>query len=78
MRDLGEISYGAVIRLDEQHAGNFQPQADDPLDEPGQRGLIWQLAAKSRRVRAHGDLAIIELRAGRGARLTCEDDLVCG
>jgi len=26
--------------LDEKHVGNFKPQADDPLDEPGQRCLI--------------------------------------
>jgi len=56
--------------------GNFKPQADDPLDEPGQRGLIWQLAAKSCRFRAYGDPAVVEFCAGRGARLATEGDLV--
>ncbi len=63
--------------LDEKYAGNFKPEADDPLDQSGQRCLILQLAAKSCRVRAYGDLAVVEFRAGRGARLAAEGDLVC-
>ena len=64
--------------LNEKHVRNFKPQADDALDEPGQRCLIGQLAAQGGRVRAHGDLAVVEFRAGRGAGLAPEGDLVRG
>jgi len=55
----------------------FKPEAGDPLHEPGQGGLIWQLGAKGCRARAYGDLAVVEFCAYGGARLTGESDLVC-
>ena len=58
------------------HLGYFEVEADDPLDEPGQRALIWQIGAKGRRARAQDDFAVVEFRAHRGARLAREGDLV--
>ena len=58
------------------HLGNFEVEADDPLDEPGQRGLIWQIGAKGRRIRSEDDFAVIEFCAHRRARLAREGDLI--
>jgi hypothetical protein len=57
--------------------GYFEVEADDPLDEPGQRALIWQLGAKGCRACSQGDLAVVKFRAHRWARLTRKGDLVC-
>jgi len=45
------------------HVDQFQPEAGDPLQEPGEGCLIWQLGAKSRRPRANGYLAVVEFCA---------------
>ncbi len=58
------------------YLGNFEVEADDPLDEPGQRALIRQIGAKGRRARSQDDFAVIELCAHRRARLAREGDLV--
>jgi hypothetical protein len=58
------------------HVDHFKPEAGDPLHEPGESSLIGQLCAKSRRARADGDFAIVELCAKCGARLPCESDLI--
>jgi hypothetical protein len=65
-----------IPRRHEARVDDFQPQAGDPLHEPGQGGLIRQLGAKGRHIRADGDLAVIEFRAQRGACLAREGDLV--
>ena len=64
-------------RSNEMHLDYFEVEADDPLDEPGQRALIWQLSAKGSRACSQGDLAVVELCAHRTARLTRKGDLVC-
>src|SRR5258708_3287988 len=61
----------------EAHIGHFEPEADDPLYEAGQGPLVWQFGAKGCGLRAHGDLAVVEFRAHRGACLTRESDFVC-
>ena len=58
------------------HLGNFEVEADDPLDEPGQRALIWQIGAKGRRTRSQDDFAVVEFCAHRRARLARKGDLV--
>ena len=58
------------------HVDHFQPEAGDPLHEPGESSLIGQLSAKCCGARADGDLAVLELRPQCGARLTRESDLV--
>ena len=58
------------------HLSNFEVEADDPLDEPGQRTLIRQIGAKGRCTRTQDDFAVVELRAHRRARLAREGDLV--
>ena len=58
------------------YLGNFEVEAEDPLDEPGQRALIRQIGAKGRRARAQDDFAVVELCAHRRASLAGEGDLV--
>jgi hypothetical protein len=58
------------------HLGNFEVQAEDPLDEPGQRALIGQIRAKSRAARAQDDFAVVEFCAHRRASPAREGDLV--
>jgi hypothetical protein len=57
--------------------GYFEVEADDPLDDPGQRALIWQLGAQGRGACSQGDLAVVEFCAYRGARLARKGDLIC-
>jgi hypothetical protein len=45
------------------HVHDLEPEAGDPLDQPKESGLIWQLGPKGCRTRAYGDLAIVEFRA---------------
>lgn len=59
------------------HLDYIEVEADDPLDEPGQRTLIWQLSAKGSRACSQGDLAVVELCAHCRARLTRKGDFVC-
>src|SRR5262249_26437446 len=59
-------------RRHDQHADDFEPKAGDPLDEPGERGLVGHLGAQGGRVRARGDLAVVELRAQRAVCLAGE------
>jgi hypothetical protein len=54
-----------------------KPEAGDPLYEPGEGSLVGQLGAEGGRVRACGDLAVVELRAQRPAGLAAESDLIC-
>ena len=63
-------------RCEEMHLGNFEMEADDPLDESGQRALIWQIRAKRRRARAQDDFAVVEFCAHRRASPAREGDLV--
>jgi hypothetical protein len=58
------------------HVGNFEVEADDPLDEPGQRALIGQIRAKGRCARAHDYFAVVEFCAHRRASPAREGDLV--
>src|SRR5215831_1548593 len=58
------------------HVDHLQPEAGDPLHEPGESSLIGQLSAKGRGARADGDLTVLELRPQRGTRLAGEGDLV--
>lgn len=64
-------------RCNELYLGYFEVEANDPLDEPGQRALIRQLGAKGCRACSQGDLAVVEFCAHRRARLTRKGDLVC-
>jgi hypothetical protein len=59
------------------HVDDFKPEADDPLYKPGEGSLVGQLSAERRRLRACGDLAVVELRAQRSAGLAAETDLIC-
>ena len=58
------------------HLSNVEVEADDPLDEPGQRALIWQIGAKGRRTRSQDDFAVVKFCAHRRARLARKSDLV--
>lgn len=58
------------------HIDHDKSQADDPLHQPGEGSLVRQLGAEDGRVRACGDLAVVELRAQRSARLATESDLI--
>jgi hypothetical protein len=40
-----------------------KPETCDPLHETAQGDLIGQIGAQGRRVRADGDLAVVEFRA---------------
>jgi hypothetical protein len=64
-------------RRHEAEVDHFKPEAGDALHEPGEGCRIWQLGAKGCRARAYGDLAVVEFRAQRGARLAGEGDLIC-
>ena len=48
---------------------DHQPEADDPLYEPREGGLVGQLGAEGGCVQACGDIAVVELCAQRSARL---------
>jgi hypothetical protein len=48
---------------------DFQPEAGDPLYQPGQGSLIGQLGAEGCHAWAGADLAVVECRAQRGACL---------
>ena len=50
------------------YLGNFEAEADDSLDEPGQRALIWQIGPKGRRTSSQDDFAVVEFGAHRRAR----------
>jgi hypothetical protein len=54
-----------------------KPETGDPLHETAQGDLIGQVGTQGRRVRADGDLAVVEFRAQRPARAAGERDLVC-
>ncbi len=58
------------------HLSNFEVEADDPLDEPGQRTLIGQVGAKGRCTRSQDDFAVVKFCAHRRARLARKGDLV--
>jgi hypothetical protein len=59
------------------HIDHDKSQSDDSLYQPGEGSLVRQLGAEDGRVRACGDLAVVELRAQRSARLAAESDLIC-
>jgi hypothetical protein len=61
---------------EQEYAGYFQPEVDDPLNQPGHRALIGQLGTQSGRVRADGDRAVVEFGAYSGAGLAGDSDLV--
>ena len=58
------------------HIDYFKTEADDPLYKPGEGSLVGQLGAEGGRIRACGDLAVVELRAQRSADLAAESDLI--
>ena len=58
------------------HIDDFKAEADDPLYKPGEGSLVGQLGAECGRLRACGDLAVVELRAQRSAGLAAESDLI--
>jgi hypothetical protein len=58
------------------HVEQLESQAGDPLQESLEGTLIWYLGAKRGRARAHADVAVVELCAQRGARLTGEGNLI--
>jgi len=59
------------------HVNDFQPEAGDPLNEPGQGRLIGQLGAEGRHSPAYPDVAVVEFRTQGSARLARESDLIC-
>jgi hypothetical protein len=59
------------------HVDDFEPEAGDPLNEPGESRLIGQFGAQSCPPPAYGDIAIVEFRAQGSARLAREGDLIC-
>src|SRR5271167_4653762 len=64
-------------RCHEQHVDDFKPKSGDPLHEPGEGSHVGQLGAEGSRVRAGGDLAVVELCAQRSVGLADKGDLVC-
>jgi hypothetical protein len=58
------------------HIDDFKAEADDSLYKPGEGSLVGQLGAECGRLRACGDLAVVELRAQRSAGLAAESDLI--
>ena len=58
------------------HIDYFKTEADDPLYKPGEGSLVGQLGAEGGRIRACGDLAVVELCAQRSAGLAAESDLI--
>ena len=54
-----------------------KPETCDPLHETAQGDLIGQNSAQGRRVRADGDLAVVEFGSQGRARPANESDLVC-
>jgi len=73
--DLHSISHRQ--RRYDVHVDDFKPKVGDPLHEPAEGSLIWQLGAKGCRAGTGADLAVVEFRAQRGARLARESDLIC-
>ena len=73
--DLRSISR-AQLRYD-VHVDDFKPEIGDLSHEPAEGSLIWQLGAKGCRAGAGTDLAVVEFRAQRSARLARESDLIC-
>jgi hypothetical protein len=64
-------------RCHEVHVDDFEPEAGDPLNEPGQGRLIGQFGAEGCHSAAYGDIAIVEFRTQGGTRLARESDLIC-
>ena len=54
----------------------LQPKAAYPLQQAGQRALIWQVRAQRGRVRSDADLAVVELATQRRTGHAGESDLV--
>ena len=54
----------------------LEPESDDPLHDPPEGSLIWQLGAKGCRVRAHDDLAVVKFCVQCRTSLTHEGDLI--
>lgn len=71
----GRLSPGR--RGHQTHVDYIESQAVDPLDQAGQGAPIRQLGPEGSGAGAYGDLAIVELRAERGARLPEKRDLIC-
>jgi hypothetical protein len=71
--DLGLLSFGL---RHETHVDYVESQAVDPLHQPGQSAPIRQFGPEGGRAGTYGYLAILELRAQRGARLSQKRDLI--
>ena len=63
-------------RCHEVHVDNFEPEAGDPLNEPGEGRLIGQFGAEGCPPPGYGDIAVVEFRAQGSARLAREGDLI--
>jgi hypothetical protein len=44
---------------------DFKPKAGDPLHQPGESSRVGQLGTEGGRIRACGDVAVVELCAQR-------------
>lgn len=55
---------------------DFKPKAGDLLHQPGEGGRVGQLGTEGGRVRACGDVAVVELCAQRFAGPAGESDLI--
>jgi hypothetical protein len=72
--DLGLLSFGL---RHEAHVDYVECQAVDPLHESGQSARIRQLSPEGSGARTYRELAILELCAERGTRLSQKRDLIC-
>jgi hypothetical protein len=50
-------------RRHEVQVHHFKSEASDPLHQPEEGTLIWQVGAKGGRARAYGDRAVVKFRA---------------
>jgi hypothetical protein len=55
---------------------NFKPKAGDPLHQPGEGSWVGQVGTEGSRVRACGDVAVVELCSQRFVGLAGEGDLI--
>jgi hypothetical protein len=60
----------------EEQVDHFKPEPDDPLHEPPESSLIWQLGAKGCRARVDDNLAVIKFGAQGRTSPTREGNLI--
>lgn len=76
-RAAASIVIDRMVAGHEVHVGDFEPEAGDPLNEPGEGRLIRQVSAEGCHSPAYGYVAVVELRTQGSARLARESDLIC-